>query len=116
MHENRLKIFAPMEPEAGGPDHSRIVSGDPKFRTWNHYTSPDERTFAGVWESTPGTWHVTYDEWEYCHIVSGVSILAPLGGAPRKVKAGDSFVIEPGFRGTWQVVETTTKHYVIRLS
>ncbi|MFM2367115.1 MAG: hypothetical protein RIR95_1723, partial [Pseudomonadota bacterium] len=28
--------------------------------------------------------------------------------------AGDSFVIRPGFSGTWQVLETTLKDYVIR--
>jgi uncharacterized cupin superfamily protein len=33
------------------------------------------------------------------------------------VRAGDSFVIRPGFRGTWEVLETTLKDYVIsRLS
>jgi uncharacterized cupin superfamily protein len=34
---------------------------------------------------------------------------------PRRLSAGDCFVIEPGFTGIWEVVETTTKHYVIRL-
>ena len=29
--------------------------------------------------------------------------------------AGDSFVIKPGFKGTWEVLETTRKEYVIRL-
>jgi uncharacterized cupin superfamily protein len=31
------------------------------------------------------------------------------------LKAGDSFVIRPGFRGTWEVIETTRKHYVVRV-
>jgi len=31
------------------------------------------------------------------------------------VKAGDSFVLRPGFRGTWEVVETTRKDFVIRI-
>jgi len=31
------------------------------------------------------------------------------------LKAGDCFVLEPGFEGTWEVVETTLKRYVILL-
>ncbi|MCB2114184.1 MAG: cupin domain-containing protein [Parvularculaceae bacterium] len=103
-----------IEPEAGAPPADRIVSGAPLFKTWN----VDERPgglYAGVWESTPGKWRVQYDEWEYCRIISGVSIVTQDGGAPRRVGPGDSFIIEPGFRGSWEVVETTRKEYVIRL-
>ena len=41
--------------------------------------------------------------------------IAEEGGAARTLKAGDSFVLRPGFKGTWEVVETTRKEYVIRL-
>ena len=34
-------------------------------------------------------------------------------GAARVVRAGDSLVNRPGFRGTWEVLETTLKDYVI---
>jgi uncharacterized cupin superfamily protein len=71
--------------------------------------------YAGIWQSTPGTWRIAYDEWEYCRILEGTSILTEDGGAPFTVTAGDSFVIRPGFTGTWEVVETTRKDYVIRL-
>jgi uncharacterized cupin superfamily protein len=30
------------------------------------------------------------------------------------LRAGDRAVIRPGFKGTWEVVETTRKDYVIR--
>jgi uncharacterized protein len=38
------------------------------------------------------------------------------GGETRTVRAGDAFVLRPGFKGTWEVVETTRKEkeYVIR--
>lgn len=101
--------------EAGGPNADRIVDGNPQHRTWNAYVSPDEKTYAGIWESTPGCWRITYDEWEFCHIISGVSVLSNEDGGQTTVKAGDAFTISPGFRGTWRVVETTRKHYVIRL-
>ena len=51
--------------------------------------------YCGIWESTPGAWRVVYDEWEYCHILSGVSILTEDGKAPVTIRAGDSFVCDP---------------------
>lgn len=106
--------IAGVEAEAGEPAPERLISGDPKFRTWNVEEQPGG-LYAGVWESTPGKWRVSYDEWEYCRILSGVSIVAEDGGAARRVIAGDSFILRPGFRGTWEVLETTRKEYVIRL-
>lgn len=103
------------EPEAGAPAPDRVISGDPRFLTWNLDTSGDEKTWAGFWQATPGAWRVIYDEWEYCEILEGVSILHEDGKAPVRLEAGTRFVIQPGFRGVWEVVETTLKTYVIRL-
>lgn len=102
-----------VEAEAGGPPAERIVAGNPRFRTWNI----DERDglYCGIWEATPGKWRIAYDEWEYCRILAGVSVIAGDDGSELRVEAGDSFVLRPGFRGTWEVVETTRKEYVIRL-
>jgi uncharacterized cupin superfamily protein len=102
-----------MEPEEGAPAPDRLVSGDPRFRSWN-LEEADGGLYAGIWESTPGKWRIEYDEWEFCHILTGLSVITEEGGQPRTVRAGDSFVIRPGFRGTWEVVETTRKEYVIR--
>ncbi len=103
-----------IEAEISAPARDRLISGDPNFHTWNIEERPGG-LFAGVWESTPGKWRVQYDEWEYCRILSGVSIVTEEGGAARRVTAGDSFIIQPGFSGVWEVLETTRKEYVIRL-
>lgn len=108
-----LSIEATGEPEAGAPAPGRLIAGDPQFRTWN--VEEADGLYAGLWESTPGKWRIDYDEWEFCHILAGVSVIAEEGGEARTVKAGDSFVICPGFRGSWEVLETTRKEYVIRL-
>ncbi|RWA62242.1 cupin domain-containing protein [Mesorhizobium sp.] len=105
---------ASAEPEAGAPAPDRLISGDPKFRTWN-VEERDGGLYAGIWESTPGKWRIVYDEWEFCHILSGVSVISEDGGEARTVKAGDSFVLRPGFKGSWEVLETTRKEYVIKL-
>lgn len=99
--------------EEGAPAPDRLIAGDPRFRTWNVEEAGDG-LYAGIWEATPGKWRIAYDEWEFCHILSGVSVIAEEGGEARRVSAGDSFVLRPGFKGTWEVVETTRKEYVIR--
>lgn len=103
-----------IEPEEGAPAPDRLVSGDPRFTTWN-FEEADGGIYAGVWQATPGKWRVVYDEWEYFHILAGHSILTEEGREPIHLKAGDSMIVRPGFTGTWEVVETTRKDYVIRL-
>lgn len=102
---------ATVTPEVERPDPSLVLAGDPVHTTWLH----EERgtLYAGIWQTTPGTWKVDYSEWEYVHILSGVSILTEEGGAAHTLAAGDSFLIRPGFKGTWECVETTLKDFVI---
>jgi uncharacterized cupin superfamily protein len=101
-------------PEYDEPPADRLISGTPKFRSWN-LEDRNGTLYAGVWEATPGKWRIAYEEWEYVHMLDGRSIITEDGGAPVTVKAGDSFVIRPGFTGTWEVVETTRKQYVIKV-
>lgn len=101
-------------PEEGAPTPDRLISGDPRFSTWN-LEEADGGVYAGIWQSTPGKWRIVYDEWEYFHILEGHSIVTEDGGEPIHLKAGDRLVLRPGFKGTWEVLETTRKDYVIRL-
>jgi len=103
-----------VESEAGAPDADRILSGDPQFRTWN-FEEAEGGLYAGIWEATPGKWRISYDEWEYFNVLSGHSIVTEDGGAAVHLKAGDRMILRPGFKGTWEVIETTRKDYVIRL-
>ena len=75
-------IFDPasLEPEAGAPAPDRLISGTPQFRTWN-FEEAGGGIYAGIWEATPGKWRIVYDEWEYFHILSGLSIVTEDGGA-----------------------------------
>jgi len=102
-----------IEAETGAPAQGRVISGDPRFSTWNAEEAGG--LYCGVWEATPGKWRIEYDEWEFCHILSGVSVIAEDGGVTQTVRAGDAFVLRPGFKGTWEVLETTRKEYVIRI-
>ena len=42
-------------------------------------------------------------------------MITETGGAAHRLVVGDSFILRPGFRGTWQVLDTTIKDYVIRI-
>ncbi len=99
--------------EIDHPAAEKLVSGDPVFTTWN--IEERDGLFAGIWQSTPGKWHVQYDEWEYFSILEGHSILTDAGGVETHLKSGDRMILRPGFSGTWEVLETTVKDYVIRL-
>lgn len=109
-HFERLSR-ATIPAEVSRPAPEKVVSGDPVHTTWN--LEDRNGLYCGLWQSTPGTWRISYSEWEYVHILEGVSVLTENGGEPKTVKAGDSFVIRPGFEGTWECVETTLKDYVI---
>lgn len=101
-------------PEEGAPAPDRLISGAPRFTTWN-IEEAEGGVYAGIWQSTPGKWRILYDEWEYFHILEGHSVVTEEGGAPIHLRAGDRLILRPGFKGTWEVLETTRKDYVIRL-
>jgi len=100
-------------PDVTRPDPVKLVKGDPVHSTWN--LEERDGLYAGLWQSTPGAWRVSYAEWEYVHIHSGRSVLTGDDGSVTTLRAGDSYLIRPGFSGVWEVVETTLKDYVIRL-
>jgi uncharacterized cupin superfamily protein len=104
---------APVVVEAIAPD--RLIEGAPMTRTSIDYET-NEQTFAGEWAADVGAWRVSYDEWEFCHLLEGVCELTPDAGAPKTFRAGESFVIEPGFAGVWRVIEPMRKRFVIRLA
>ncbi len=88
------------------------LEGDPHTVNLNAYTSEDDSKIMGTWICTPGKWYVDYVKWEYCHFQEGYCIITPEGMEPIHLRAGDIFVVEPGMKGTWEVVETVRKYFV----
>ena len=91
-----------------------VVDGDPQHTSKLCFENGNGDFKAGVWTSTPGKWHAFTDRDEYCFIISGHVRLISDDGTVQTFKTGDGFLIPNGFRGYWEVVETTTKHFVIR--
>jgi hypothetical protein len=98
-------------PEVTRPDADRLISGDPVHTTWS--VEENGATYCGLWQSTVGKWRVTCTEWEYVHIHSGHSVVTDEAGTATHLRAGDSYILNVGFKGTWEVLETTLKDYVI---
>lgn len=91
----------------------RVAEGSPHTVSCVDYQR-DDKVFAGEWSASVGAWSVKYDEWEFCHVLEGECELETSDGERRRFKAGDSFVIEPGFIGVWRVLTPMRKRFVIR--
>ena len=91
----------------------RVAEGSPRTVTALDYQRGD-KLFAGEWSATTGAWSVKYEEGEFCHVLEGACELETSDGEKRRFKAGDSFIIEPGFTGVWRVIAPMKKRFVIR--
>lgn len=91
----------------------KLIAGNPRQTLWQEYTDPTGRFSCGIWQSEAGKWRIAYTEEEYCQILEGESVITDEAGNAVTVRAGDSFVVPRGFVGTWEVVATTRKRYVV---
>jgi len=98
--------FEPVEP-------ARVTAGRPVARLDNAYSSGDGHFDAGVWESGPGRWRVSYTEHEVCVLVAGRVRLLGDDGSSVEFAAPDAFVVPAGFSGEWETLEAARKLYVI---
>ena len=106
------KTVMPIETDLDG---WKKVEGNPTMKTWIEYTSDDESMISGWWEATPGTYHASYESWEFVHLIEGQITITPDGGSPNQVGPGDAFVVEKGFKGTWKIEQKALKHFAIKL-
>jgi uncharacterized protein len=92
-----------------------VTAGNPSMKTWVLHTSADGTMMSGIWECTPGTYHATYTAYEYVVLITGRIVITPDGGTPVTVSAGDAFVVEKDFKGTWKIEEHVRKHFDFKL-
>ena len=92
-----------------------VTEGTPTMKTWIMHSSEDGTMISGYWEATPGTYHATYKDYEFVHLIEGEIVIAEDGKKPITLRAGDAFVVEAGFSGSWKIVESVRKHFDIRL-
>jgi len=93
-----------------------VVEGNPSMKTQVLHTNKEKNMISGIWEATPGTYHATYSAYEFVHIIKGVIKITPDDGtSARIVRAGDTFVVESNFKGTWEIKESVLKHFDVML-
>ena len=113
---NTAPKFTPREDIC--PEERRI-EGIPEYKTWELDTAMAEaakwgKIRTGVWEATPGkTVSKKGETFEFCHILSGKCEIGEDGGESHVFGPGDSFILKPGFVGTWRTIETVRKIFII---
>lgn len=103
---------AESEPTEAAPAAERILSGDPKWKSWIYFS--EGSMTSGRWESTPGLWTIAYEKWEFLTVLEGRGQIRGEDGTTIALEPGATALIAPGFRGTWEVSETMSKHFFVR--
>jgi uncharacterized cupin superfamily protein len=90
------------------------VAGDPRDATVVLTEDAATGVSTGVWECTPGTFAKDASTYtEVCHFLTGRSIIRAEDGTVTETGAGDVIVFQPGWKGTWEVVETVRKVFCL---
>jgi len=79
------------------------------------YQDPTGAFKAGFWSSEPGKSPVHYQRDEVCVLLTGVVRLTDESGHSETYRAGETFLIPNGFKGTWETVEPTRKFFAIHV-
>ena len=93
-----LKFGAVEHAEAGDLPGWIVVEGRPTMQTAVQHTTADGKVMSGTWRATPGTYHATYTDYEFVHMIAGRIIITPDGGEPDEVGPGDAFVVEADYQ------------------
>jgi uncharacterized cupin superfamily protein len=91
----------------------KILAGAPATKTWVQYEELGGKLASGQWAASPGKWRISYAEWEHVVMIFGRCVIEGDDGSRIEAGPGDAFVIEPGFNGSWEVLEPMRKHWVI---
>ncbi|TIY06489.1 MAG: DUF861 domain-containing protein, partial [Mesorhizobium sp.] len=84
-----LKFGAVENAEAGDLAGWVVVDGNPTMKTAVQHTTEDGKVLSGTWQATPGTYHATYSDYEFVHMISGRIVITPMA-APVEVGPGDA--------------------------
>ena len=96
------------------PRPDRLVQGNPQRLTYSLYEHPNME--CGFWQCEVGAWNIQFAEnkQEFFQVIEGVvRIHDAKSNSFIEVTAGHAGIIPPAFVGTFEVIETVKKYYVI---
>ncbi len=102
--------LAPVEFDTNDP---AAVDTPYTCRSWRHFVEPSKKATGGIWEAPQHLERCECDYDELCHLLEGHVRLTDSEGVSREFKAGDTFVVAAGFKGTWENLSTVRKVFMI---
>ena len=100
-------------PSSALEDQGPVVQpvGEPiaRIRSRSDHEGPD----IGVWECSPGRWRRQVKSAEFSHFVSGRCVFHADSGERLEIAAGDAVIFPANTTGTWEIIETVRKIYVM---
>lgn len=106
------------EPEVSHPQPDRLINGNPRRDTWSAVETDlagASRFYSGVWRSEVGHWRIAMGptEQEVFTVIEGRCRVHGSDGQVQEAGPGQAIHIPPGFTGSFEVLETLSKIYVI---
>lgn len=111
-----ISFQTPQDAEVDFPRPDRLLSNhNPRRETREYYQSPDQTLNAGTWTCEVGQWKIHFADHkeEFFCVISGRVRLHSEQGETWEFGPGQAEVIPRGFKGSFEVIEKVTKHYVI---
>ena len=100
-------------PATSYADPKILLEGNPLLEKWAHVASGNDKIKVGIMTCEPSVNRsVKKGFFEFCYIIEGLIELTEDGGEPVTYKAGDTFLMQEGFAGTWRTIEKYKKVYV----
>lgn len=116
MHSDHFVKLSALENPASSIPGWSVIAGNPQMKSYFQFRSSDGSVICGVWTSSVGTYRAVYADpamHEFVHLIEGKLVITPKDGKPVTLGPGEAFVVEPGFEGTWEVIEPVRKRFVL---
>lgn len=95
--------------EDWGPVGKPVGQPVPVLRGNGVHEAPD----VGTWECSPGKFRRQIMHAEFCHFIAGKCVFHADSGERLEINAGDAVFFPPNTLGTWEILETARKTYII---
>lgn len=106
-------VDSAMAPRETVTDDKAIVDEPYRSKSWRHFQDPASGILAGIWEAEEHLERVDCDYDEMCHIISGTVRLTDQHGVAKSFGPGETFLVQRGFKGTWENLTKVRKVFCI---